>query len=210
MNQKSEKTVLLVDYENVQNFDLSTVCSRKNVLVKIFVGQSQNKIPFDLVQIAQQMGKRVEWIKMDGSGSNALDFHIAFYLGVLSSNAAEKNDFLILSKDKGFDPLIQHINKQSQTNCNRIESLTDLAACFISADSSAVDLQEINPIEKILCNLSKIQKNKRPRTRKTLLQHIKSLLSPRKPRDEDVEQLIDDLFAQRKITEANSRLTYNF
>ncbi len=210
MNQKSEKTVLLVDYENVQNFDLSTVCSRKNVLVKIFVGQSQNKIPFDLVQIAQQMGKRVEWIKMDGSGSNALDFHIAFYLGVLSSNAAEKNDFLILSKDKGFDPLIQHINKQSQTNCNRIESLTDLAACFISADSSAVDLQEIDPIEKILCNLSKIQKNKRPRTRKTLLQHIKSLLSPRKPRDEDVEQLIDDLFAQRKITEANSRLTYNF
>lgn len=210
MNQKSEKTVLLVDYENVQNFDLSTVCSRKNVLVKIFVGQSQNKIPFDLVQIAQQMGKRVEWIKMNGSGSNALDFHIAFYLGVLSSNAAEKNDFLILSKDKGFDPLIQHINKQSQTNCDRIESLTDLAARFISADRGAVDVQEIDPMEKILCNLSKIQKNKRPRTRKTLLQHIKSLLSPRKPKDEEVEQLIDDLFAQRKVTEANSRLTYNF
>jgi hypothetical protein len=57
----SEK-FLLIDYENIQKLDLSDVAD--NILVKIFVGQSQKSIPIELVKQAQRFGHRLEWIKI--------------------------------------------------------------------------------------------------------------------------------------------------
>lgn len=124
MSQKLKKTILFVDYENIQNIDLSVI-QEQEIEIKIFVGQAQNKIPIELVQVTQKFGQKVEWIKIEGSGSNALDFHIAFYLGRFSKSIGE-GSFLILSKDKGFDPLIKYINK-SKVNCQRIQSLLELS-----------------------------------------------------------------------------------
>jgi hypothetical protein len=167
MSQKLKKTILLVDYENIQNIDLSVI-QEQDIDIKIFVGQAQNKIPIELVQATQRFGQRVEWIKIEEAGSNALDFHIAFYLGRFSKDIGG-GSFLILSKDKGFDPLI-----------------------------------------KVIENLSKIQKNKRPRTRKTLRQHIKTLLTQKKLSDQEIDTLVNTLFVQKKIYEASNHLTYNF
>lgn len=61
MSQKSEKTILLIDYENIHNIDLARI-KQQDIDIKIFVGQAQNKIPFDLVQAAQQFDNPVEWI----------------------------------------------------------------------------------------------------------------------------------------------------
>jgi len=55
--------------------------SKDKFKILIFICQSQNKIPFELVIAAQNFGSQLEWIKIDGNGPNALDFHIAFYLG---------------------------------------------------------------------------------------------------------------------------------
>ncbi|WP_370868178.1 PIN domain-containing protein [Sulfuriferula sp.] len=47
------------------------------------------------------------WIftsKIEGTGKNALDFHIAFQLGRTIETAPQTECF-VLSKDKGFDPL---------------------------------------------------------------------------------------------------------
>ena len=52
---------------------------------------------------------------------NALDFHVAYYLG----NQIERNrdnEYVILSKDKGFDPLVRFITKQN-VKCKRINSI---------------------------------------------------------------------------------------
>lgn len=70
--------------------------------------------------------------------------------------------------------------------------------------------QNKDSIAKVIENLSKIQKNKRPRTRKTLRQHIKSLLTQKKLNDQEIDTLVDTLFLQKKISEANNHLTYNF
>ena len=95
---------ILVDYENVQSIDISKI-DIKNCAIKVFVGNSQPKIAFDLVEKVQKFGDRGEWIRIEGTGPNALDFHIAFFLGVLAST--DKNtEFVIISKDTGFDPLI--------------------------------------------------------------------------------------------------------
>lgn len=202
MSQKLNKTVLLVDYENIQNIDLSVI-QEQDIDIKIFVGQAQNKIPIELVQATQRFGQRVEWIKIEGTGSNALDFHIAFYLGKFSKDIAG-GSFLILSKDKGFDPLIRYINK-SKVNCQRIQSLLEL-----SKEKDVLISQNTDSIVKVIENLSKIQKNKRPRTRKTLRQHIKSLLNQKKLSDQEIDTLVDTLFVQKKISEASNHLTYNF
>ncbi|MGG6296894.1 PIN domain-containing protein [Leptolyngbya sp. AN02str] len=202
MSQKLKKTILLVDYENIQNINLSVI-QEQEIEIKIFVGQAQNKVPIELVQATQKFGSRVEWIKIEGTGSNALDFHIAFYLGRFSKDIGG-GSFLILSKDKGFDPLIKYINK-SKVNCQRIQSLLEL-----SKEKDALISQNTDSITKAIENLSKIQKNKRPRTRKTLRQHIKSLLIQKKLSDQEIDTLVDTLFVQKKISEASNHLTYNF
>lgn len=202
MSQKLKKTILLVDYENIQNIDLSVI-QQQDVDIKIFVGQAQNKSPIELVQATQKFGQSIEWIKIEGSGSNALDFHIAFYLGRFSKDI-EGISFFILSRDKGFDPLIKYLNK-SKVNCQRIESLLEL-----SKEKDVSIAKNTDSIAKVIENLSKIEKNKRPRTRKTLHQHIKSLLTQKKLSEQQIDILVDALSIQKKISEASDRLTYNF
>lgn len=202
MNQALKKSVLLVDYENIQTIDLSLV-KEQDVEIKIFVGQSQNKIPLELVQATQGFGQRVEWIKIEGIGNNSLDFHIAFYLGSFSQ-AAKSDTFIILSKDKGFDPLVKYIKSQN-VGCQRVESLLEL---FKNDERSTP--QDADLVVKIVKGLSKIQKNKRPKTRKALHQHIKAQLNPRKPRDREVDALVNTLLIQHKTSEISGQITYNF
>jgi hypothetical protein len=202
MNQKLKKTILLIDYENIQNIDLSVI-QEQDIDIKIFVGQTQNKIPIELVQATQKLGQRVEWIKIEGSGSNVLDFHIAFYLGHFSKEI-NGGSFLILSKDKGFDPLIKYVNK-NKIKCQRVQSLLEL-----SKEKDVVISQNADLIAKVIENLTKIQKNKRPRTRKTLRQHMKSLLAQKKLSDQELDTLVDTLFVQKKVSEVSNHLTYNF
>lgn len=195
------KTILLVDYENIQNIDLSSI-KEENIEIKIFVGQTQNKIPFNLVQTAQRFGQRLEWIKIDGIGNNALDFYLAFYLGRLFQNT-EGETFLILSKDKGFDPLVRYINK-NQVNCYRIQSLVEFFE-----EQNAIDSNN-NLVLEVIEKLSKVEKNKRPRTKKTLQQYLKSLLNKKKLSEQEINTLIETLFIQDKISQGINRLTYNF
>jgi len=114
--------ILLIDYENVQKVDLSKLPS--DALVRVFVGVMQKKVPTLLARQAQVLGPRLEWIQMEGQGSNALDFHIAHYLGrfVLEYPKARH---VILSKDRGFDPLVKHLNGQG-FRCERIGQLAAL------------------------------------------------------------------------------------
>lgn len=205
MSQTLKKTVLLVDYENVQKVDLSLI-QKQDINIKIFVGQAQNKIPIDLVQATQQLGQQVEWVKIDGAGNNALDFHIAFYLGRFSSDA-EGTSFLILSKDRGFDPLIKYINK-NKIKCRRIQSLGELSQEKAKAQEAAIS-QDTDAITRVIHVLSKVAKNSRPKTRKSLHQHVKSVFQ-KKLSDQAIDSLVEMLFVQKKVAEVNNRLTYNF
>ncbi len=64
--------LLLVDYENVQALDLSSIPD--GMRVRIFVGSNQTRIPISMVQNAQRLGSRVEWIRCDNAAPNALGF----------------------------------------------------------------------------------------------------------------------------------------
>ena len=77
-------------------------------MVVLFVGAKQAKVPFDLAVAMQALGEKAKYIKIAGSGRNALDFHIAFYVGELSTKEPDAY-FYVISRDTGFDPLIKHL-----------------------------------------------------------------------------------------------------
>lgn len=104
---------ILIDYENVQP-DALSLLDQENFKVLVFVGENQKKVAFESAAALQHMGSRAEYIKMSGAGSNALDFHIAYYIGHLAASDPAAY-FHIISKDTGFDPLIQHLKTKKIT-----------------------------------------------------------------------------------------------
>ena len=189
--------VLLIDFENVQKIDLEYL-ERKDCKVSIFIGSSQNKLPFDLVRSAQKLGTKVEWIKIDGTGSNALDFHIAYYLGTqVSKNPG--NEFLILSKDKGFDPLVRYVVKQ-KVICKRITNVAEIDSAKQSRESS-------REYQKVVANLRKIEKAKRPRNKITLKKHIKTIIG-KAGTEEMFDQIIFRLIQEKIIAEGEGKIDY--
>jgi len=188
--------LLLVDFENVQQVDLSHVDAATRVV--IFHGASQKSVPIDLVSATQSLGKQVEWVKIEGNGKNALDFHIACYLGRILEKEPG-SICVVLSKDKGFDPLLKYLNRHGLT-CRRIESMERVSAPIDAASSH---------YKRVLEVLRKSEKKSRPRKRKTLAQHIASIFQ-KKLSAVEVEGVIDLLFANKQISEENGAITYSF
>lgn len=104
----------LVDLENVQPEFLKLKNERYQI--KVFFGLTQ-KIPVNIAAQLQPFGSEVEYIGIDGSGKNALDFHIAFYIGKISASDPG-SEFLVISKDTGYDPLLKHL-RSSGINAKR-------------------------------------------------------------------------------------------
>jgi hypothetical protein len=116
------KKLLLVDYENVHKIDLSLLDESYSAI--IFVGAKQNPPKAAVRSSTAYRFQRVDFQKIEGSGKNALDFHIAYHLGRIVETSPE-TECIVLSKDKGFDPLLAHINKAGFT-CSRADRLEDL------------------------------------------------------------------------------------
>jgi hypothetical protein len=190
--------LLLVDFENVQKVDLGQL--EGNFRVAIFVGASQRKVPIELVTDAQQLGSRAEWIRVDANGKNALDFFIAHHLGRIAERR-EKLECIVLSRDRGFDPLLRHLNRNG-FKCRRINSMMEL-------NSRATTQPDDPNYKRVIDILSKVEKKSRPRKRKTLSQHILSNFQ-NKLEQQEVDRIVDRLFAKKMISEANNVITYEF
>lgn len=108
-------TYILVDFENVQPQDMGLL-NGDHYQLRIFRGPHQKKLDFDIAESLQPHGSRVQYIQSDRHGKNALDFHIAFYMGRLfqelevNGSAARSNTrFVVISKDGSFDALMSHV-----------------------------------------------------------------------------------------------------
>jgi PIN domain len=194
-------TILFIDYENVTQVRLSSL-QRPNLKIFIFVGCAQVKIPFELVREAHQLGAAVEWIGVEETGPNALDFHIAFYLGQVSLNSPTSS-YVILSRDRGFDPLIQHLGKLG-ISCRRIENLE-----LLSGRSDLTHSQDFLS-DIAAAKLSAVVPKSRPKKRATLHTYLKSILSKYQPSESEVRQLLDTWFTSGKITESKEKISYKF
>jgi len=186
---------LYIDYENVQDVQVEVI--KKTVKVAIIVGQDQSKVPIDLVQKTQPFGNAVEWIQVSGKGRNALDFFIAFFLGRDVAADRSKN-FIIYSKDTGYDPLINYL-KKSGIKARRIVSFQELD------QNKPIQIDEAG-VKKVRESLGKLPANKRPKKRSSLLGFIVDLLKGAKK--QDVEAIVEDLFIKKLVYEENGIIKY--
>lgn len=187
---------LYIDYENVQDVNVDVI--KNTVKVKIIVGSDQSKVPIDLVQKTQPFGNSVEWIRVSGKGRNALDFFIAFFLGKDVAADKEKS-FIIYSKDTGYDPLINHLNK-SGIKAKRIVSFQELC------QNNDIKIDEAG-IKKVRESLKKVPANKRPKKRSSLTGFIIAMLKGT-PKQE-VINIIEDLFIKKIVYEENGIIKYS-
>ena len=106
-------TYLLVDFENLQPAaeDVAQVRGEECRLW-VFHGPHQNKFAAEMVVAWQPLGDRVRFIQSSRTGKNALDFHIAFYLGQAhreDTDVGRAARYVVVSKDGGFDALFDHM-----------------------------------------------------------------------------------------------------
>lgn len=118
-----KKRYVLIDYENVQPEAIEALV-REDCHVLVFVGANQTKVTYEIASVLQRMGERASYIKIAGNGNNALDFHIAYFIGKLAAKEPEAF-FHIVSKDTGFDPLIQHL-KSEKLMVDRVSLIAEL------------------------------------------------------------------------------------
>lgn len=189
---------VLIDYENVQPSSLAGL-EAEHFRVLVFVGASQNKLTFETAAAMQKLGTRAEYVKIAGNGSNALDFHIAFHIGHLAAQDPTAF-FHIVSKDTGFDPLIQHL-KERKVFASRSKDVTDIP--LLKAANSKTTPEKI---EVVLANLRQRGASK-PRTLKTLTSTINALFQ-KQLSEEELDALLKGLQGKGFITVNETKVTY--
>jgi hypothetical protein len=193
-------SVLLVDYENVGKIDLSAVPS--GVRVPFFFGASQKSVPTEFLKAALKLGERFLPINIEGQGKNALDFHIAFYLGEHLTQSP-RTRCVILSKDRGFDPLIRHLARRGFT----VQRAVTLNEAFGSPSGGTLDGSPM--WERAVSWLAAMQKNKRPRKRKGLVAHLHSHFA-KKVSEGEIQGIVDRMIAAKKLSDTNGTMAYHF
>jgi hypothetical protein len=216
MNQN----ILLVDYENIGKIDLGEIPA--GVLVPFFFGASQKSVPKEFLKAALNLRERFVAIDIEGQGKNALDFHIAYYLGEYLTRSPE-SACIILSKDKGFDPLVRHLVLRGFA-VRRANSLREAFPAMVPETRRAQGESRRPPAasqrpaalrapasvpENALQWLAGSAKTRRPRTRKALAAHLYSHFSKKIP-ESDIQGLIDHLVASGQLSEVNAKITYHF
>lgn len=154
---------IFVDFENIHEVDLELV-AEKPVVVVLVLGERNKKLPVDMVKKLLKYPAQVRLVEAGGSGRNALDFVLAYRIGV-ESVANPKGFFHVVSRDKGFDPLIRHL-KDNHILAERHESF---AKAFGVSGGTLASLQE--RIKVVTERLTKNKKN-RPKREKTLRSQI--------------------------------------
>ena len=189
---------VLIDFENVhpKNLELLTKHPFK---VFVFVGASQTKVPFDLADSMQLLGNDAKYIKISGNGQNALDFHIAYYVGELAGKDPDAQ-FHIISKDKGFDPLIAHLKSRKI----RIQREKDIGEIPILRVPMTTNMDE--KVAAIVKNLGG-RGQSRPRKVKTLENTINTLFTKKLDKDE-LSSMIKELQKRKLIVVNQSNVSY--
>jgi len=189
---------VFIDYENVQPKNLKILANHP-FQIFVFVGANQNKITYDLAAAMQELNEGAKYIKIFGNGKNALDFHIAFYVGQLSVQDP-KGYFHIISKDTGFDPLIKHL-KAKNIRIQREKDLAEIPVLRMSEDTT--NEEKIAAITKNLAGRGQ----SRPRKVKTLANTINSLFT-KKLQNNELMALIKEMEKKNYITVNKERVSY--
>ena len=210
---------VLVDFENVQPDSLAALVDGA-FRVKVFVGaaQAKGRISFELSHSMQMLGANAEYVKIARSGPNAVDMHIAYYVGRLLEK--EPGAIIhIVSRDTDFDPLIEYLSAKGSA-CKRVKSIGEIPKQTPRAPAAKTvkhtphvpsprrpHAEKLAPIIKHLHSLSG-----KPATSKKLTQTIASYFKQHGGElpEKTVTLLIDELVRLKYVTQNGGKVTYHF
>jgi hypothetical protein len=189
---------VLIDYENVQP-DLDERLASDVFRIVVFIGSTQSRVRLDVALALQSKGAAAQYIRISSSGKNALDFHIAYYLGQLTK-ADPEAFFHIISEDKGFDPLVEHLQSQG-LKAYRHKTIDDIPIVKQAPKASKDD-----KLSAVIENLIRRGKQ-RPASLKTLRGSVAALFHPALSETETAS-LLADLMAQGVFAVQENRIHY--
>jgi hypothetical protein len=161
---------VLVDFENVQPDSLEALAGG-SFKVKVFVGaaQAKGRISFELSHSMQLLGSNAEYVRIARSGPNAVDMHIAYYIGRLLEK--EPHAVIhIISKDSDFDPLIEYLRAKGSA-AKRVKSINEIPKPVAPRAPAPA------PAQKIVKTIPHVPSPRRPHAEKLapIIKHLHSL-----------------------------------
>ena len=188
---------VLIDYESVQPSQLELL-NRDGFVAYVFVGKAQTRFSFETVSAIQDLGERAKYIKISGAGPNALDFHIAIYIGQIGATDPDAF-FHIISKDKGFDPLIEHLRERKVFSV-RSETIGEIP--IIRASTAKT------PKERMGLVLDRLKSgNSRPRTLSALKSAIDAILY-KQIEEPDIQAVIEQMVKAGFVTVTDEKVSF--
>ena len=182
---KPAANYVFIDFENVHEVDLSLIGS-KTVHVTLLLGAKQTRLDAALVEKLIEHAATVQLVRLSSSGKNSLDFAVAYYLGK-AVNADPAAFFHIVSKDTGFDPLIEHLRSRSV----RARRHPDYTTLTLTASSKVPPKVPEDLLTRVIAHLQKNATN-RPKKKKTLVSHLTAFCG-KSTNGPGVEELIESL-----------------
>lgn len=211
---------ILIDYENVPVKSLALLKGDR-FRVGVFLGPKNTRLATEFVLAMRDLGSQGDYIQLEAGGPNALDFHIAYYLGrLLEAKAADS--YHIISKDKGFDALVAHVCKSGGA-CERVDSIEAMSCWPKSAVVTAAATKVAAPakvaakpstkkkadelVALVVANFAK-RLTGRPRTEKTLRSTVKTLCGAQYS-DKELDAVMARLLKNGYVAVANGKITYH-
>lgn len=173
---KQPVNYVFVDYENVKQIDISVI-GAKTVHFSLLLGSQDKKLDAELVEKLLEYPNWAQIIRLQSPGPNALDFAIAYHLG-RAAHTDPTAYFHIISKDTGFDPLIEHLRSR-HIKVYRHADFGSLTFSYSPKTHSAPSMAEATgngDMVAIMAERLKKAVNNRPKRKETLLSHLKAQL----------------------------------
>ena len=189
---------MLIDLENVkpQSFEL---LNEDHFRVMVFVGANQSKVSFDFAESLQRLGNNAEYIRISGNGPNALDFHIAYYIGRLSIEVPDAF-FHIISKDTGFDVLVAHL-KTRKIYASRVRAIEEIPLLKAANKNTLPERMEV------VLNRLRQMKLAKPRKVSTLSSTIGSLFQ-KQLTESEISSLLHELEREGYVKMEGQKVSY--
>lgn len=194
---------VLIDFESVQVKSLALL-GGEQFRVHLFLGPHHAKLPRPLVLAMHDLGGRAKYVELEAAGPNALDFHIAYYLGSLA--AADPDGFFhVISKDTGFDPLIKHL-KTRKVFAARSESIEDMP-CLRPTATAPGPANGLDGLVKLALEDLVKRKAAKPRKVATLRSTVAARLG--KEADAHLDAVLDALVRAGHVAIEGEKVIYH-
>lgn len=186
-----------VDYENVGSLETLNIAEYERVFV--FCGPQNTRIKIG--ELPTVSFCKIELIGLKTTGSNNLDFHLAFYVGRFHEVAEKDVTFHIISNDTGFNGLVNHL-KNIGRNCKKITT----------KETKPKPKQEVPPSLSseallVVSKLKQLDGRKRPRKKSGLINWIKSNC-PSMTNGKSSDLVLKELVEAKLILESGQDITY--